>query len=285
MGWRRWAEEGEDFTPEVSPFVGAGSDHASFLFYAGIPVMDLMFVTDSKVYPNLTGIYPACHTGYETFRLVDEIYDPEYKIFRACAQLNLRLSLELAESKMLPFNMENYAEVMEAEMEDLEATGLLDKVEALGIDTRPWNTSVYQFRKAAQEFDTFANLVAETRPEMVKLVNDHMRGFERNFLLAEGLPDRVQYRHVVTAPSLFDAYGGSAFPGIGDLLYKFDQTQENSEENKLVLKQIKKHVSDLMVIIKRAANYLKPIRPSGTRSDATTGSSSAMMLLATILIN
>ena len=61
--------------------------------------------------------------------------------------------------------------------------------------------------------------------------------------------------------------------------------QENSEENKLVLKQIKKHVSDLMVIIKRAANYLKPIRPSGTRSDATTGSSSAMMLLATILIN
>ena len=25
-----------------------------------------------------------------------------------------------------------------------------------------------------------------------------MRGFERNFLLAEGLPDRIQYRHVVS---------------------------------------------------------------------------------------
>ena len=32
------------FLHQVSPFVGAGSDHASFLFYAGIPVMDIMFV-------------------------------------------------------------------------------------------------------------------------------------------------------------------------------------------------------------------------------------------------
>ena len=32
------------FLHQVSPFVGAGSDHASFLFYAGVPVMDIMFV-------------------------------------------------------------------------------------------------------------------------------------------------------------------------------------------------------------------------------------------------
>ena len=32
------------FLRQVSPFVGAGSDHASFLFYAGVPVMDIMFV-------------------------------------------------------------------------------------------------------------------------------------------------------------------------------------------------------------------------------------------------
>jgi hypothetical protein len=63
--WARWSgQEAADFTPEVqcsavqcsavqcsapnalkvTPFVGAGSDHASFLFYAGIPVMDITFV-------------------------------------------------------------------------------------------------------------------------------------------------------------------------------------------------------------------------------------------------
>merc|ERR1712117_56498 len=180
--------------------------------------------------------------------------------------------------------MTNYAKIMEDGFQVLENGNVTNRLLDLGINITHFNSSIGEFRIAAELFDTLAN--DESLDEyQIRIFNDQMRGFERTFLLYEGLPDRIQYRHVVTAPSLFDAYGGSAFPGIGDLLYKFDQTQENSEENKLVLKQIKKHVSDLMVIIKRAANYLKPIRPSGTRSDATTGSSSAMMLLATILIN
>ena len=94
----------------MTPFVGAGSDHASFLFYAGVPVMDIMFVEDEKVYPGMSG-YPAYHTGFETLDLVERIYDPEYKVFRACAQLNLRLALQLAESPVLPLRMTTYAEV------------------------------------------------------------------------------------------------------------------------------------------------------------------------------
>ena len=94
----------------MTPFVGAGSDHASFLFYAGVPVMDITFVEDEKVHPGMSG-YPAYHTGFETFDLVDRIYDPDYKVFRACAQLNLRLSLQLAESPVLPLRMTPYAQV------------------------------------------------------------------------------------------------------------------------------------------------------------------------------
>ena len=74
--------------------------------------------------------YPGYHTGFETFDLVDRIYDPEFKVFisfftknsslkvklaaqvfRACAQLNLRLTLQLAESPLLPLKMEPYAKV------------------------------------------------------------------------------------------------------------------------------------------------------------------------------
>ena len=67
---------------------------------------------------------------------------------------------------------------------------------------------------------------------------------------------------MVSAPSLFDAYGGSAFPGLGDLLYKLEQipVREVSEEYARVVKQIRKHVSDIMIIIKRAAHYLKPVK-------------------------
>ena len=107
--------------------------------------MDIMFVEvalhgvlqlmrdslqDEKLYPGMSG-YPGYHTGFETFDLVDRIYDPEFKVFiayparysrkitwslnaqvfRACAQLNLRLSLQLAESTLLPLKMEPYAKV------------------------------------------------------------------------------------------------------------------------------------------------------------------------------
>jgi len=256
--WRQWAEAGEDFDPEVEPFVGAGSDHATFLFYAGVPVMDIMFQADSKIYPNLSGGYPAYHTGFETFDLVDRIYDPGYKIFRACSQLNLRLGLELAESDKLPFTIEKYADVMEEGMKNLQENGILQKLEDLGIETKYWNDSVFAFRAAAQTFDTMASVATTNDISMLRVINDQKRGFEKNFLLAEGLPDRIQYRHVVTAPSLFDAYGGSAFPGVGDLLYKLEGFNTTDPEHEKTLKQLKKHVSDLMIIIQRAADYLKP---------------------------
>jgi len=255
--WKNWSGAGEDFTPEVSPFVGAGSDHATFLFYAGIPVMDLMFFEDKKLYPNI-GLYPAYHTGFETFELVDRIYDPEFKIFRACSQLNLRLGLELAESEKLPMRMENYADVMEDGMITLEEAGILSKLDDLGIETQYWNESVYAFREAANLFDKTAREQSVDDPIALRVTNDQKRGFEKAFLLAEGLPDRIQYRHVITAPSLFDAYGGSAFPGVGDLIFSLEELEPSSEEYEKVVKQLRKHISDLMIIVKRAANYLIP---------------------------
>ena len=64
---------------QVTPFVGANSDHASFLFYAGVPVLKIQFGEDSKLHPNMTQ-YPAYHTGFETIDLVETVYDPDYKV-------------------------------------------------------------------------------------------------------------------------------------------------------------------------------------------------------------
>jgi len=257
---RRWAEgedAREDWKPEVDPFVGAGSDHATFQFYAGIPVVDIMFEHDSKVYPGMSG-YPAYHTGFETFDLVDKIYDPEFKIFGLCSQLNLRLSLQLAESKVLPFTMEKYADVMEEGILTLADNGVLGKLTDLDVDYQYWNASVFDFRQTARNFDSLVQNVLESGSDSsIRVVNEQMRGFERTLLLLEGLPGRIQYRHMVTAPSMFDAYGGSAFPGIGDLLYGVDDLSEEDRTERV--KIISKHVSDLMITIKRAEDFLRPI--------------------------
>merc|ERR1712013_198642 len=134
----------------------------------------------------------------------------------------------------------------------------MSQVRELGITTTHWEEAVLAFRRVAEQFDSYAMEIADKRPELLRLINDQMRGFERNFLLAEGLPDRIQYRHVIVAPSMFDAYGGSAFPGVGDLIFSLEELEPSSEEYEKVVKQLRKHISDLMIIVKRAANYLIP---------------------------
>ena len=256
--WKNWAEAGDEFNPKVSPFVGAGSDHATFLYYAGVPVVDIAFLEDTKIYPNMSD-YPAYHTGFETFELVDKIYDPDYKLSRACSQLHLRLGLELAESEKLPFLMETYADVMEEGMVTLAENGVLHQLEDLGVETKYWNDSVNSFRSAAHTFDKIAQEETLKNPSRLRVLNDQKLGFEKNFLLTDGLPDRVQYRHVISAPSLFNAYGGSAFPGVSDLLYSLESINPGSPDAEKIVKQLKKHVSNLMIIIQRATEYLQPL--------------------------
>ena len=183
--WKTWSEEGDNFDPEVSPFVGSGSDHASFIFYAGIPVLDIMFQEDRKRYPNIGG-YPAYHTGFETFDLVDKVYDANFTIFGACAQLNLRIGLELAETELLPFKMEHYATVMEDGVKVLNDSGIIQKLSDLEIETSYFIEAIREFRAAAEGFDYLTSASNDLSELEIRVLNDQMRGFEKTFLLYEG---------------------------------------------------------------------------------------------------
>ena len=51
------------------------------------------------------GQYPTYHTGYETFYLMDEIIDPDFKIHKTCAESTIHMVLNLADSAILPYNL------------------------------------------------------------------------------------------------------------------------------------------------------------------------------------
>jgi len=51
---------------KVTPylFLASGSDHGNFIFILGVPIIDLAFDFDKRVYPGLEyKTYPAYHTG------------------------------------------------------------------------------------------------------------------------------------------------------------------------------------------------------------------------------
>jgi N-acetylated-alpha-linked acidic dipeptidase len=52
------------------------------------------------------------HTVYETFELVENFYDPTFKKQLSVAQIRGALVYELADSTIIPFNIQDYAKAL-----------------------------------------------------------------------------------------------------------------------------------------------------------------------------
>ena len=73
---------------------------------------------------------------------------------------------------------------------------------------------------------------------------------ERAFIYSYGLPGRRLVRHVVFAPSQFNSYGSSSFPGISDVLFNVKKTGEWEE--------VKRQISIAAQAVLSAAQVLTP---------------------------
>lgn len=102
-----------------------------------------MFRIDKRKVPNITG-YPAYHTGIETFYLMDKIVDPGFKTLRSCAQITLHMALQLAESSIIPYSLDEIPREVDKALNGFEETfqtlrqnGLGDSIDVL---IKSWNT-------------------------------------------------------------------------------------------------------------------------------------------------
>ena len=68
---------------------------------------------------------------------------------------------------------------------------------------------------------------------------------------------RPDIRNAIFAPSQFNAYGGAAFPGITDLLHEIEDLDDISKKKRY--EELKKHLSDLMIMINEASRFLMPV--------------------------
>ena len=237
--------------------LGSGSDHTDFIFFAGVPTIDMSFVIDYKKYKVYD--YPAYHTGYETFYLVDEIMDPGFKIHKACSQLSIYQMMKLSESLVLPYNVRDLFNEMRKAMDDIiygEAGMVLTQH---NISLAHVTKAIDDFGESTLTFDNYVKFLDKNSdPVILKMINDQLLRLERVFLLPEGLPaGRTKYRHAIFSPSKFNSYGGAAFPGIDDLLYGIDRLQ--GDDLTAREKELKKHISDLMIVIQNAASFLQPL--------------------------
>lgn len=260
--WKKWTNQdnnGEEIEPKVG-YLGSGTDHAAFAFYAGIPALNYIFQFDRKKY-KIASLYPTYHTGYETFHLIDKIVDPDFKIHKTCAQTTIHALMELAESTVLPYNVEQLPKEMKNILESFDKANYTKKLNDNGVTLEHIEKAIDDFANATAKFRKSVEEDKTIRcdPMRLRMINDQMMQLERVFVMDGGLPERPDTRHAVFAPGKYNKYGGAGFPAIPDLLYESEKLVKGTPEHKKRWNTIKQHVSDLMIMIQSAARFLKPL--------------------------
>ncbi|XP_023557923.1 N-acetylated-alpha-linked acidic dipeptidase 2 isoform X5 [Octodon degus] len=100
--------DNKDF-PRINK-LGSGSDFEAYFQRLGIASGRVRYTKNRKT--DKYSSYPVYHTIYETFELVENFYDPMFKKQLSVAQLRGALVYELADSTVIPFNIQDYAKAL-----------------------------------------------------------------------------------------------------------------------------------------------------------------------------
>ncbi|XP_066894396.1 N-acetylated-alpha-linked acidic dipeptidase 2 isoform X1 [Kogia breviceps] len=256
--YESWLEKDPSFENKTLPRInklGSGSDFEAYFQRLGIASGRVRYTKNRKT-DNYSS-YPVYHTIYDTFELVENFYDPTFKKQLAVAQLRGALVYELADSKIIPFNIQDYAKTLEN-----YATGIYSLSKKYDQQLRDHQVSfdslfsaVKNFSKSASDFHRRLSQVDLNNPTAVRIMNDQLMFLERAFIDPLGLPGRPFYRHIIFAPSSHNKYAGESFPGIFDAIFDI----ENKADPRSAWKEVKKHISIAAFTIQAAAGTLKEL--------------------------
>uniref|UniRef100_A0A8D0CXF1 glutamate carboxypeptidase II n=1 Tax=Sander lucioperca TaxID=283035 RepID=A0A8D0CXF1_SANLU len=200
--------------------LGSGSDFEAYFIRLGIAAGRARY-TKNKRYSS----YPVYHSVYETFEIVERFYDPSFKRLRAVAQVRGGLIFQLADSLLLPLDVNQYADSL-----------------------RKYAKSIAQ--------------LAQRHPEQMKMYEvsfDSLFSAVENFTIAardfhERLQTLNREEHVIFAPSSHNKYAGESFPGIYDALFDI----ENSADPEKAWEEVKRQISIAAFTVHSTAMTLTP---------------------------
>ncbi|XP_070807615.1 aminopeptidase NAALADL1 [Pituophis catenifer annectens] len=228
--------------------LGAGSDFAPFIHYLGITAMDIAYTYDRS--KTSARIYPAYHTAFDTFDYADRYIDPGFTSHRAVAQTAGNVLLRLAEAAILPFNVSDYGEALQAMYDTAERAFQADLLNH-SLSLVPLRDAVVRFRSAAAKLNQhIASLQNEDAPSpfALRTVNDQLMLLERTFLNPRAFPDQHYYSHVIWASRSSSV---ATFPGLADAVAAA-RKQDKWDD-------VHKHLTVVIQAVENAASFLEPV--------------------------
>lgn len=232
--------------------MGSGSDYAPFIKRVGLPCLDIRYTYNSNQYK--LSSYPLYHSKYETFKVVDEIMDRGFKRHRAVGQAWGEIARSLADSLLIPFRVQDYAQKLNELVKQLDSDfGTLMRKNGIQFDLL-YNVSNL-FTKETDAFQKFVDSVDKRDPFAIRKINDQLMQLERAFIDPQGLPGRPLARHILFAESSVNTYAGSSFPGLADGMFEIESSPDEASRWEIV----KKHFTVILYTIESAASTLRDV--------------------------
>lgn len=228
------------------------SNYAPFFSYAGIPALDICYVTEAKL-PSFP--YPLYNTEYDDFNLIKNFIDPTFEYHATVVKILGELLRDLSDSLFLPFNLFDYAQVLRDYYINLHSSAKR-LLEDQSIDILQLDSAIRNFTEAAYQFHATQENVDLSDPMTVRRINDQLLLLERAFLDPSGLPRNMYKRHIVLSPGEGSFhYMDDIFPGLMDEFANLilDPKDDHSIEI------IRTHLSILIFTINSAAATIKDV--------------------------
>ncbi|XP_071990197.1 N-acetylated-alpha-linked acidic dipeptidase 2-like isoform X2 [Engystomops pustulosus] len=235
--------------------LGSGSDFEAYFQRLGLASGRARYTKNDKTdkYSN----YPVYHTVYETFELVERFYDPSFKKHLSVAQVRGSLVYELADSTIIPYNAQDYAEELKNYADSISnlAKKYAEQMAAYDVTFEHLYNAINDFTASAAGLHQRVKNVNYKDPMAVRILNDQLMYAERAFTDPLGLPGRPFYRHIIFAPSSQNKYAGESFPGIFDAMFDI----ESKDDQQAAWEEVKRQIAIATFTIQAAGDTLKEV--------------------------
>jgi N-acetylated-alpha-linked acidic dipeptidase len=194
--------EGGPAEPPIENNLGSGSDYTVFLNFLGVPVVDLTF----------TGPYGVYHSQYDDLYWMEHFGDPGYRYMTAMVEVWGRLALRLANADVLAYDLRQYAITVRGFLDSLgQVPGASQELDltAATAAVDAWHDEAEALQA---KIDAALTVEKDSSPDPFAAVNDALLAVERAFLVADGIPDRPWFKHVLYAPRY--TYAAMSLPGV-----------------------------------------------------------------------
>ena len=197
-----WKEKQNEEPPIGN--LGGGSDHVAFYMHLGIPSMS-----------GGSGGTTLYHSNYDSFHYYKNFVDPEFKMGPTIEKIAGIMTLRLANSEIILYDIERYAKDLKIHFERVE--NKIKKYDANFKGFKLSKKSILNLEKPSSELANkilSINSGKKISKKKIKSINKQMIFLEKSFIDNKGMYYGNWYRSLYASSDPFSGYGAWILPGI-----------------------------------------------------------------------